>query len=134
MVKDQNYNLLGVLKTFVIDFMKDYTGNPSWEGGIRVFPRVEVYQRTSGSDIDKDSNSKPVEVTFDIVTESKDEGQCLKIGESFYNYLSDNPISVPDFNIDLEVLNGTQVIEELGSGNRTIHRNIINYTYNLTQV
>lgn len=132
-MKDQTFRLLKVLRDVVQDFMRNYESNPSWESDINVFPRIEIYSTSGGGFIEKGTNSRPVTVVYDVVSNAKNEGQSLKISELFQTYLEDNPVTVPGFDIDLAVNTGSNSIEELANDDRTIYRQLLNFTYNLTE-
>jgi hypothetical protein len=90
---------------------------------------------TTEGQIDKGNNSKPVNLVFDVITENRSQGECMKIGEDLQNELFEFPIEVDDFNVDMVNFTGsTALTEESADDARTINRILINYTYNLTQV
>lgn len=129
MQKDQAYRLIGALKE---QWLPD---NGYINNGVDDYPRVEVYLSSGGQQIDKGDNSKPVDVVFDVITNNRNEGEAMRIAEELQDTLKTIPVVVPDFNVDMVTMTGiTPLTEENGQDERTINRQLVNYTYNLTQI
>ena len=129
MIKNQGFRLLEAFKT---QWMPDhgYLNN-----GVNQYPRIEVYMSSGGGQIDKGDNSKTIDIVFDIITESFDTGEVMEISEVLQDKLIETPIEVPDFDVDMALFTGdTPLTEESSNDKRTINRNLLKYSYTLTQI
>lgn len=129
MIKDQGFRLL---EAFNNQWLPDhgYLNN-----GVNQYPRIEVYMSSGGGQIDKGDNSKTIDIVFDVITESFDTGEVMAISEVLQYNLINDPIQVPNFVVDMVVFTGqTPLTEESADDNRTINRNLLNYSYTLTQI
>lgn len=133
-IKSPVYHLMGILVEAPVDL--------GYSGDINTFPRLLVYSPSAGEFIDKDMTSREVEVTYDVIATGRNASTALRIAEEVQNYVIDNheDAILEDGNgddvfvIDSIVLNDTQCINEIGDSNRVIHRQLLNYTYTLTQL
>lgn len=129
MIKNQGFRLLEAFKT---QWLPDhgYLNN-----GVNQYPRIEVYMSSGGGQIDKGDNSKTIDIVFDIITESFDTGEVMAISEVLQDNLINDPIEVPNFVVDMVLFTGdTPLTEENADDNRTINRNLLNYSFILTQI
>ena len=127
MQKDQSFRLLKALRDWLPD-------NGFIVNGVNSYPRVELYLSAGGQQIEKGTNSKDVDIVFDIVTQNRNAGKAMSISEQLQDKLITTPVTVLDFNIDMVTMTGlTPLTEENADDDSTINRVLVNYTYNLTQ-